>query len=86
MTRLSRRHFRSNEARLWLSVIAYNLWNQWRRLVLPKEIDNWSLTTLQAAVDEYVWRAGQTRALLIGRGGSLEAWSGRIARLPLQAG
>ena len=36
MTRLSCRRFRSNEVRLWLSVIAYNLGNLWRRLVLPK--------------------------------------------------
>ncbi len=28
--------FRSNEVRLWLSVIAYNLENLWRRLVLPR--------------------------------------------------
>ena len=33
--------------RLWLSLIAYNLGNPWRRLVLPKRIDNWSLTSLQ---------------------------------------
>ena len=33
--------------RLWLSVIAYNLGNLWRRLVLPKKIGNWSLTSLQ---------------------------------------
>ena len=31
MTRLSCHHFRSNEARLWLSVLAYNLGNLWRR-------------------------------------------------------
>ena len=47
MTRLSCHRFRSNEVRLWLSVIAYNLGNLWRRLVLPKRIDNWSLTSLQ---------------------------------------
>ena len=47
MTRLSCRRFRSNEVRLWLSVVAYNLENLWRRLVLPKRIDNWSLTSLQ---------------------------------------
>jgi Transposase DDE domain group 1 len=47
MTRLSCHRFRSNEVRLWLSVIAYNLGNLWRRLVLPKRIDKWSLTTLQ---------------------------------------
>jgi FAD/FMN-containing dehydrogenase len=44
--RLSHR-FRSNEVRLWLSVIAYNLGNLWRRLVLPNRIGNWSLTSLQ---------------------------------------
>jgi hypothetical protein len=47
MTRLSCHRFRSNEVCLWLSVIAYNLGNLWRRLVLPKRIDNWSLTSLQ---------------------------------------
>jgi hypothetical protein len=47
MTRLSCHRFRSNEVRLWLSVIAYNLGNLWRRLVLPKKIENWSLTSLQ---------------------------------------
>jgi hypothetical protein len=44
MTRPSCHRFRSNEVRLWLSVIAYNLW---RRLALPKRIDRWSLTSLQ---------------------------------------
>ncbi len=47
MTRLSCHRFRSNEVRLWLSVMAYNLGNLWRRLVLPRRIDNWSLTSLQ---------------------------------------
>ena len=47
MTRPSCHRFRSNEVRLWLSVIAYNLGNLWRRLVLPKKIENWSLTSLQ---------------------------------------
>ena len=47
MTRLSCHRFRSNEVRLWLSVIAYNLGNLWRRLVLPKGIGTWSLTSLQ---------------------------------------
>jgi DDE family transposase len=46
MTRLSCHRFRSNEVRLWLSLIAYNLGNLWR-LVLPKKIENWSLTSLQ---------------------------------------
>ncbi len=47
MTRLSCHRFRSNEVRLWLSLIAYNLGNLWRRLALPKRIDSWSLTSLQ---------------------------------------
>jgi hypothetical protein len=47
MTRLSCHRFRSNEVRLWLSVIAYNLGNLWRRMVLPNRIGDWSLTSLQ---------------------------------------
>jgi hypothetical protein len=39
--------FRANELRLWLSVIAYNLGNLWRRLTLPAPIGKWSLTSLQ---------------------------------------
>ena len=45
MTRLSCRRLRSNEVRLWLSVIAYNLGNLWRRLVLPEKVEKWSLTS-----------------------------------------
>jgi hypothetical protein len=47
MMRLSGHRFRSNEVRLWLSLIAYNLGNLWRRMVLPKGIDNWTLTSSQ---------------------------------------
>jgi len=46
-TRLSCHRFRANEVRLWLSIIAYNLGNLWRRLALPKPIGKWSLTSLQ---------------------------------------
>jgi hypothetical protein len=46
-TRLSCHRFRANEVRLQLSVLAYNLGNLWRRLVLPARIDTWSLTSLQ---------------------------------------
>jgi len=45
--RLSCHRFRANEVRLQLSVLAFNLGNLWRRLVLPKRIDTWSLTSLQ---------------------------------------
>ena len=44
MTRLSCHRFRANEVRLWLSVLAYNLGNLWRRLA---RVANWSLTSLQ---------------------------------------
>lgn len=37
-TRLSCHRFRANEALLQLSLLAYNLGNLWRRLVLPKRI------------------------------------------------
>lgn len=47
MTRLSCHRFRSNQVRLALSLLAYNLGNLWRRLGLPKGIENWSLTSLQ---------------------------------------
>jgi Transposase DDE domain group 1 len=47
MTRLSCHRFRANGVRLWLSVIAYNLGNLWRRLALPAAVANWSLTSLQ---------------------------------------
>jgi hypothetical protein len=46
-TRLSCHRFRANEVRLQLSVLAYNLGNLCRRLVLPKRVDSWSLTSLQ---------------------------------------
>ena len=47
MTRLSCHRFRANEVRLWLSLIAYNLGNLWRRLALPTRVATWSLTSLQ---------------------------------------
>ena len=47
MTRLSCHRFRSNQVRLALSLLAYNLGNLWRRLVLPKRIEKWFLTSLQ---------------------------------------
>jgi hypothetical protein len=46
-TRLSCHRFRANEVRLLLGVIAYNLGNLLRRLVLPVAIQGWSLTSLQ---------------------------------------
>ena len=37
----------SNEVRLQLSVLAYNLGNLWRRLALAQRIKNWSLMSSQ---------------------------------------
>src|SRR3989454_10759640 len=45
--RLSCHRFRANEVWLLLGVIADNLGNLLRRLVLPVAIQNWSLTSLQ---------------------------------------
>ena len=47
-TRLSCKNFVSNQVRLALFVLAYNLGNFLRRLVLPREIRHWSLCTLLA--------------------------------------
>src|ERR1035441_7384217 len=47
MTRLFCHRFRGNEVRLWLSILAYNLGNLWRRLALPGGIEDWSLTSVQ---------------------------------------
>jgi hypothetical protein len=49
-TRLSCHRLWGNEVRLWLSMIAHNLGNLWRRLALPKKIGNWSLTLQQRLV------------------------------------
>jgi hypothetical protein len=92
-TRLSCHRFRRNEVRLWLSVIAYNLGNLWRRLALPRRIRNWSLTSLQHRLVKtggrlvkharYYWlllaESHLTRRLF-------GAMLGRIAALPLPAG
>ena len=47
MPRLSCNRFQSNEVRLWLSILAYNLGNLWWRLALSARIKDWSLTSLQ---------------------------------------
>ena len=93
MTRLSCHRFRANEVRLWLSVIAYNLGNLWRRLALPKAVGTWSVTSLQQRLVKtggrlikharYYWlllaESHLTRRLF-GSG------SGKIAALPSPAG
>ena len=46
-TRLSCHRFRADEARVQFSLLAYNLGNLWRHLLLPKRVDAWSLTSLR---------------------------------------
>jgi hypothetical protein len=79
--------------RLWLSVMAYNLGNLWRRLVLTRRIDTWSLTSLQQRLvttggrlikhPRYYWlppvESGLTRRLF-------GAMVRRIAALPVATG
>ena len=69
MTRLSCHRFRSNEVRLWLSVIAYNLGNLWRRLALPQRIENWSLTSLQQRLVKTGGRLVKHGSLLLAAAG-----------------
>jgi hypothetical protein len=64
-TRLSCHRFRANEVRFLLGVIAYNLGNLLRRLVLPVAIQTWSLTSLQQ-------RLFKTGGRLIRQGTSLK--------------
>src|SRR5918993_985228 len=49
-TRLSCRSMRANAVRLQLHALAYNLANFFRTLVLPDEVERWSLTTLREKV------------------------------------
>jgi hypothetical protein len=92
-TRLSCHRFRANEVRLQLSVLAYNLGNLWRRLILPKRIDHWSLTSVQQRLVKtggrvvkharYYWlllAEGHLTRRLFG------AMAQRIAALPAPAG
>jgi hypothetical protein len=93
MTRLSCHRFRSNQVRLALCLLAYNLGNLWRRLGLPRGIENWSLTSLQQRLVKtggrlvkharYYW-------LLLAEGHlnrrRFGAMLGRIALLPIPTG
>ena len=93
MTRLSCHRFRSNEVRLWLSVIAYKLGNLWRRLALPLRVGNWSLTSLQQRLVKtrgrlvkharYYWLFLAEGHLNRRRFGAM---LGRIALLPIPTG
>ncbi len=93
MTRLSCHRFRSNQVRLALSLLAYNLGNLWRRLALPKRIENWSLTSLQQRLVKtggrlvkharYYWLLLAEGHLTRRRFGAM---LGRIALLPIPTG
>jgi hypothetical protein len=65
MTRLSCHRFRSNQVRLALSVLAYNLGSLWRRLALPKRIENWFADESAATAGEDRRTAGATCTLLL---------------------
>jgi len=93
MTRLSCHRFRPNQVRLALSLLAYNLGNLWRRLALPRRIENWSLTSLQQRLVKtggrlvrharYYWLFLAEGHLNRRRFGAM---LGRIARLPVPTG
>jgi hypothetical protein len=69
--------------RLWLTIIAHNLGNLWRRLALPGRINKWSLTSLQQRLVKtggrlvkharYYWLLLAESHLTLG---CLEAWCG----------
>jgi len=65
MTRLSCHRFRSNEVRLWLTIIAYNLGTFGDGWCCRKGSGNWSLTSLQQRAGENRRTAGETCALLL---------------------
>jgi hypothetical protein len=93
ITRLSCRRFRLNQVRLALSLLAYDLGNLWRRLALPKRIENWSLTSLQQRLVKtggrlvkharYYWLLLAESHLTRRRFGAM---LGRIALLPIPTG
>jgi hypothetical protein len=77
--------------RLTLSLLAYNLGNLWRRLGLPRGIENWSLTSLQQRLvktgGRLVKHARYYRLLAEGHLKRLfVSMLRRIVGLPLQSG
>ena len=68
-TRLSCHRFRANEVRLQLSVLAYNLGNLWRRLVLPPRIQTLVAHESPAAAGENRRPAGEARQVLLAPAG-----------------
>jgi hypothetical protein len=68
MTRLSCHRFRSNQVRLALSLLAYNLGNLWRR-ALPERIEKRVDDQLAATTGEDRRTAGETCPLLLALAG-----------------
>jgi hypothetical protein len=90
--RLSWHLLRGNEVRLWLSILAYNLGNLWRRLTVPAGIEDWSLTSLHQRLVKTRWRLVKHVRyywLMLAEGhltrGRFTAMLHRIALLPLPA-
>ena len=82
-TRPSCHRFRANEARLPLSLLAYNLGNLWRRLVLPNRVDAWSLTSLQERLVNAGGRLvkhARNYWLLLAEGRLHRRWFGQMLR------
>ena len=83
----------SDSPAIRLSLLAYNLGNLWRRLTLPKRIENWSLTSLQQRLVKtggrlvkharYYWLFLAEGHLTRRRFGAM---LGRIALLPIPTG
>jgi Transposase DDE domain group 1 len=93
LTRLSCHRFRSNQVRLALSLLPYNLGNLWRRLALPQRIENWSLTSSQQRLVKTGGRLvkhARNYWLLLAEGHLTRrrfgAMLGRIAQLPVPTG
>ena len=83
MTRLSCHRFRSNEGRLALSLLAYNLGNLWRRLVLPQRIANQVAATAGEDRRAYYWLLAAESHLTPRLFGGMVR---RMAALPLPTG
>jgi hypothetical protein len=64
-TRLSCRACRHNAVRLQLHALAYNIANFLRTLALPKEIEQWSLTTLREKLVKIGARIGAPRRYVV---------------------
>ncbi len=68
--------------RLWLSLLAYNLWNLWRRLALPTQVATWSLTSLQQRL---VKTGGRWSSMLVTTPTVCQLDAGLSARLKIGA-